>query len=635
MSAFEEYLDRWGENLAASSFERQFLNALRFPSSGGPSFREKEIINEGSVDLPAPSLLSERSQGRLRALEVQQNGATRRVGVDLDSHDLDKKKNRTGPDTFLEWVRQLRRPHEGPAERSAPAGIIAILEDLGYDPTLHNRGVARPPLTQNPRYHCVLSYNQFHDAKLSYPSESAEFYRLKGSAYRTISFGQDDEPDSDGPDDHGATDTGRPRSRTKKGVPQAAVSQQLISYWGLELGPGLPWAAVLLVDPPLYNDPSRAIYFEQSEEDIRLRTWTRYEPAGAPIPPLPPIALQPPIEGYLFEGVPSMNWPTAELKMLDGCSMLDNLTKVILGDPSWDPDLGRTRGTIERRTKTMSWDPNFSEVAGLCCRVIMAKTSVEMQKMFGDAYRLKLASALELDLRDIAAFNFKDFDRRAWNLEWEGRRFTRLWKKREELELMRFKLKLNIGTVQTLFSEDTDLGRRSRERLATDDKVEESGKNAPLRRLEQQQVRSQMKLDLAEWENLELMADYADEMIKRITESYLQTVAACQASAATAQANFVGQITKMASVFVPVSLIAAIFSMGGNFAAGSSMFWIFWAISMPIAALLMAWMFGKDIWKISKEYVTETVGSYRKWVIEKLPGRKLVVETKKVPFGMA
>ena len=62
-------------------------------------------------------------------------------------------------------------------------------------------------------------------------------------------------------------------------------------------------------------------------------------------------------------------------------------------------------------------------------------------------------------------------------------------------------------------------------------------------KLEKQRVGSQKKLDLAEWETLELTAAYADEMIKRTTESYLQTVAACQASAATAQANLCAPLT--------------------------------------------------------------------------------------------
>ncbi|KAK3291901.1 uncharacterized protein B0H64DRAFT_242521 [Chaetomium fimeti] len=621
----------------------------------GPGKKRDRVLQGDRPPTLLPPL-EERGWGRVAAFEVGQYSGTKGL-KNFVTYDSNRLGEPCSPKDLLDWW-SSRRYHDDRTDTDT-AGRVIILEDLGRawidalcdifpripfdffarhwaNPTLHNRGAARPPLAQDPRYHCVLSYTQLHDAKLSNPSETPEFHRLAGSAYRTISFGQD-EPKDDRPDGYDTSSSGGRKSRQPEEdrmAPQPAVSQQLVSFWGAEpASSGKPWEAVILVDPPLDSDINRAIYFEnwETENDgsgtkarTRWRNWERYTPAKASIPTLPKLTQS-------VGGKP---------KRLKGVSMFDDIVSLLgesltpLGEKHTLRETEPSFGYFE----TLAGEVEVGDVGRLCCHMVMAKTAVEMQQMFGDAYRLKLVSALELDLRDIAAFNFKDFDHRAWNLKWEGRRFTRLWKKREELELLRYRLKLNIRTVENILNSgdfyprsivstrhEIDSNRRRRELELTQERQRELELN----------WERQAELELTEWKNLELTADYADEMIRRTTESYLQTVAACQASAATAQANFVGQITKMASVFVPVSLIAAIFSMGGNFAAGSELFWIFWAVSMPVAVGLIAWMFGKDMWGMAKEFIIETGRSFRVWFDTNVRKKPKAPKVENVGFGMA
>jgi hypothetical protein len=72
-----------------------------------------------------------------------------------------------------------------------------------------------------------------------------------------------------------------------------------------------------------------------------------------------------------------------------------------------------------------------------------------------------------------------------------------------------------------------------------------------------------------------------------------------------------------------------------NYLLTIRLFRIFWAVSMPIAVFLIMWMFGKDIWQISKEYVVGSARTAKKWVAVKILRKKPGVETKKVAFGMA
>lgn len=63
-----------------------------------------------------------------------------------------------------------------------------------------------------------------------------------------------------------------------------------------------------------------------------------------------------------------------------------------------------------------------------------------------------------------------------------------------------------------------------------------------------------------------------------------------QARDSSLQARSGAQLTKIATVAVPFSIVSAIFSMGGDYAAGERLFFVYWAIALPISALLLLWI---------------------------------------------
>ncbi|KAK1753901.1 hypothetical protein QBC47DRAFT_385170 [Echria macrotheca] len=449
---------------------------------------------------------------------------------------------------------------------------LVVLEGLAYDwidalrrycfvpphffalhrahPDWHHDGRARAPVGQSPLHHFVLSYDQYHQIEFTADNSKEEpIFYLRGAASRTISMVEDDskklEPKS------WIHEIRRPKKKKEMPI-NIAISEHLVSYWGADHEFG-GWTAVILVDPPRWGDPTEAVYYRTQKEDDPRHSdvhWARCKGTFADIRPLPRVS-------GLHDRIPI------------GKCMFDDI--VHLGEVNYIPR-------------------NVWDATRTCRRLVLAHTAARVQKIFSDAYDLKMISALNLDLEDIASFNFKNFDERAWNLKWEGRRFTRLWERREDLELIRFKLRFNIKMIESVTPSDKEVSEPGK-----------SGKGVENRTLIREQLQDQRDLD--GWKELDRNAEYIEQMIQRATDSYLQTVAACEAFYSSIQATFIGRITKMATVFVPVSLVAAIFSMAGDFAAGSPKFWLFWAISMPIAVALICWMFGLDtVKKVRKQF---------------------------------
>ncbi|XXG99319.1 hypothetical protein Hte_005656 [Hypoxylon texense] len=56
-----------------------------------------------------------------------------------------------------------------------------------------------------------------------------------------------------------------------------------------------------------------------------------------------------------------------------------------------------------------------------------------------------------------------------------------------------------------------------------------------------------------------------------------------------------GQLTKIATIIVPCTFVASIFSMGGQFAAGEDRFYVYWATSIPVTVVLLSWVLYGDI----------------------------------------
>lgn len=63
---------------------------------------------------------------------------------------------------------------------------------------------------------------------------------------------------------------------------------------------------------------------------------------------------------------------------------------------------------------------------------------------------------------------------------------------------------------------------------------------------------------------------------------YAQAIALEEVRSSNAQARSVASLTALATVFMPLSIVATVFSMGGDYAVGGAKFRIFFAITIPI-----------------------------------------------------
>lgn len=82
-----------------------------------------------------------------------------------------------------------------------------------------------------------------------------------------------------------------------------------------------------------------------------------------------------------------------------------------------------------------------------------------------------------------------------------------------------------------------------------------------------------------------------DEQIGDMIMVYGQRSSVQESRIANSQARSVGRLTALATVLVPFTLTAGIFSMSDEFAAGQKFFWVFWAVAIPLATVLLVWVF--------------------------------------------
>ncbi|KAI0530056.1 hypothetical protein GGR58DRAFT_268163 [Xylaria digitata] len=87
------------------------------------------------------------------------------------------------------------------------------------------------------------------------------------------------------------------------------------------------------------------------------------------------------------------------------------------------------------------------------------------------------------------------------------------------------------------------------------------------------------------WKSLQNAILTLKTRVDIMSEAYTQAVSVRESIVANTQARQVGYLTSLATLFVPVSFIAAVFSMGGEYAAGQQRFYVFWAVSLPVVVV--------------------------------------------------
>ena len=87
-----------------------------------------------------------------------------------------------------------------------------------------------------------------------------------------------------------------------------------------------------------------------------------------------------------------------------------------------------------------------------------------------------------------------------------------------------------------------------------------------------------------DWKSLESTIEMAGRWIDVVYQFQTQ-------SAGIDGTRGVVRLTSIAIIFAPVSVIAGVFAMGGDYAAGAKKFWVFWAVSIPFMSILSLILF--------------------------------------------
>ncbi|KAF2106261.1 hypothetical protein BDV96DRAFT_607490 [Lophiotrema nucula] len=77
-------------------------------------------------------------------------------------------------------------------------------------------------------------------------------------------------------------------------------------------------------------------------------------------------------------------------------------------------------------------------------------------------------------------------------------------------------------------------------------------------------------------------------MFQQLQNSYTQVVALREAQASNVQAKSVRWLTVLGTFFVPLSVVAGVMSMGGDFLPGEKRFWVYFAVVGPVLLIIGA-----------------------------------------------
>ncbi|KAF9876751.1 hypothetical protein CkaCkLH20_05597 [Colletotrichum karsti] len=194
------------------------------------------------------------------------------------------------------------------------------------------------------------------------------------------------------------------------------------------------------------------------------------------------------------------------------------------------------------RTSTAS--PN--DCNDICRKLVLAEWTARLRIIEAEIARERLELIIP---RSGAARNIAELLETSWPGFWRPKDFARLVRAKTILESITAELRQNLRALGV-------------------------GPDATPR------ILSPWETDA--WESLHEAAGLMVSKVEGTMQAYMQASSVRQMLSANEQAVQVGRLTSMATIFLPVSLVATIFSMGGEFAAGERMFWVFWVIAVPV-----------------------------------------------------
>jgi hypothetical protein len=97
--------------------------------------------------------------------------------------------------------------------------------------------------------------------------------------------------------------------------------------------------------------------------------------------------------------------------------------------------------------------------------------------------------------------------------------------------------------------------------------------------------------EASEWRYIYNTLQEYNDSFASMTNYYTQIMGVRESQRSNLQARYAGQLTVLGTLFVPVSIITGILSMGGEFLPGERRFWVFFAIVIPILLVICLCLF--------------------------------------------
>ena len=88
------------------------------------------------------------------------------------------------------------------------------------------------------------------------------------------------------------------------------------------------------------------------------------------------------------------------------------------------------------------------------------------------------------------------------------------------------------------------------------------------------------------WRSVLDLAHTVDWLTNSLATGYLQYISIQEARVSNGIAKSLSKITVLTMLFIPLSTVASIFSMGGDFLPGNSKAWVYWVVSIPVLMML-------------------------------------------------
>ncbi|KAL6703511.1 hypothetical protein ACN47E_009609 [Coniothyrium glycines] len=88
------------------------------------------------------------------------------------------------------------------------------------------------------------------------------------------------------------------------------------------------------------------------------------------------------------------------------------------------------------------------------------------------------------------------------------------------------------------------------------------------------------------WQSVKQLGCIVDETVGAFATGYLQFVTISEARVSNRNAHSLSRITVLTMLFIPLSTVASIFSMGGDFLPGETRAWVFWVVAIPVLSVL-------------------------------------------------